>query len=403
MNSINISFKKYNYLSIILLVILFFIYMFENSILYEDLDYNTYTYYIKPVLWISVFIFINFFMPKVNSKSKLKHREYFTLWAVICGIIYVVVYMSAGFINDYGKNPYDFTPLFFLLKIISEICYIIGRASVRYFLLHKYYQKHKMTAHFGILVIMTITEIPLLSLTNISSLKTFVIFIAETAGPTFSKNVLLNYLSSVGTFISSVTYLSIVNLFLFISPVLPSLQWLTKGIVGICTPLFSYMFISNAFFKLTTEYKPYKEKTESVFSWMLTCVFSIGIIWFAVGVFPIFPSVIVTGSMEPLIMPGDVTLIQKIDNNDELKKIEIGDVIQFKRDEILIVHRIIDIVEEEGIICYKTKGDNNSSEDKELVKAENIKGKLYKVVPKLGIPTLIYRNNDNVDLLKLVF
>jgi signal peptidase len=136
---------------------------------------------------------------------------------------------------------------------------------------------------------------------------------------------------------------------------------------------------------------------------MLTCAFSIGIIWFAVGVFPIFPSVIVTGSMEPLIMPGDVALIQKINNNDELNEIQIGDVIQFQRDEILIVHRIIDIVEEGEIMCYKTKGDNNSAEDKELVKAENIKGRLYKVVPKLGLPTLIYRNNDNVDLLKLVF
>lgn len=403
MNSLNVSFKKYNYFSLILILILFSIYIFENSILYKKLDYNTYVYYIKPILWTSVFIFIYYFMPKVNSKSKIKYKGYFALWAIMCGIIYITIYMAAGFINGYGTNPYDFTPVFFILKIVSEICYIIGRESLRYFLLNKPYSNHRNTAHAMILIVMTVTEINIVSLTNILSIKDLVIFISEVLGPTLSKNFLLNYLSSVGTLASSVIYLSIVNLFLYISPVLSSLQWLTKGVVGICIPLFSYMFISSAYSKLTREYKPYREKAENVFSWILTCIFSIGIIWFAVGVFPVFPSVIVTGSMEPLIMPGDVALIKKIANNDELNKIQIGDVIQFKRDEILIVHRIIDIVEAEGIICYKTKGDNNSEEDKELVKAENIKGRLYKVVPKLGIPTLIYRNNDNVDLLKLVF
>ncbi|MFA9424556.1 MAG: signal peptidase I, partial [Sedimentibacter sp.] len=262
---------------------------------------------------------------------------------------------------------------------------------------------HKITAYVFILIFMVVTEIPFTSITNITSLQSFVIFVSEVLGPSIGKNLLINYFSSVGSLMSSVIYLCIVDLFLFVSPVLASLQWLTKGIVGIATPLFSYMFISNEYFKLTKEYKPYREKADSVFSWMLTCVVSIGMIWFAVGVFPIFPSVIVTGSMEPVIMPGDIALIEKITTNDELEKVKIGDVIQFKRDEILIVHRIVDIVEAEGMICYKTKGDNNSSEDGQLVTAEDIKGKLYKVVPKLGLPTLIYRNNDNINLLNIEF
>ena len=41
----------------------------------------------------------------------------------------------------------------------------------------------------------------------------------------------------------------------------------------------------------------------------LSC--SVAIIWFAVGLFPLYPSVILTGSMEPDIMPGDVVLVAK--------------------------------------------------------------------------------------------
>ena len=46
---------------------------------------------------------------------------------------------------------------------------------------------------------------------------------------------------------------------------------------------------------------------------ILTGVTGVLIIWFAVGLFPIYPSVIITGSMEPLIKPGDIVLLKKTD------------------------------------------------------------------------------------------
>ena len=60
-----------------------------------------------------------------------------------------------------------------------------------------------------------------------------------------------------------------------------------------------------------------------------------------------------------------------------------GDVIQFKRDNILISHRITELVydEEQGLL-FRTKGDNNSSEDSELVKPQDLKGTIEYVVPK---------------------
>ena len=311
--------------------------------------------------------------------------------------------MIAGAINEFGKNPYDLNMKYFILTILSQISFIVGREAIRYFLLNRPFIKYKKTVYLFALVLMVLTDIPISDVKNIKNFQQIVVFISEKLGPGISENILLNYFSSAGSFISSVIYLSITDLFLFISPILPNLQWLTKGLVGISVPLFSYMFILNTYSKLKKEYKLYREKPENVFSWLVTCAVSISIIWFASGVFPIFPSAIVTGSMEPMIKPGDVVLINKLTKNEELNLLKIGDVIQFKRDEILIVHRIVDIVEEDGIICYKTKGDNNSKADRELVKAENIKGTLYKVIPKLGYPTLIFKNNNTINLNEVEF
>ena len=43
---------------------------------------------------------------------------------------------------------------------------------------------------------------------------------------------------------------------------------------------------------------------------------------------------------------------------------------------------------------YRTKGDNNSAQDADLVAAEDIKGTIVEVIPKIGWPTLILKNSN---------
>src|SRR5690606_35356850 len=121
--------------------------------------------------------------------------------------------------------------------------------------------------------------------------------------------------------------------------------------------------------------------------------------WFTVGVFPIYPSVIATGSMEPMISPGDIILVKKIVNMDGINALKEGDVIQFKRGEILISHRIVDVIEndKEGL-QFRTKGDNNSTVDTNLVRPQDIKGKVEYTIPKIGWLTLFIKSNQNINL-----
>lgn len=81
--------------------------------------------------------------------------------------------------------------------------------------------------------------------------------------------------------------------------------------------------------------------------------------------------VIISRSMEPTIKKGDAIFIKETSQSD----IKINDIISFKDNGEITTHRIIAIVEENGIKKYKTKGDNNNNEDKDLVLYENIEGK----------------------------
>lgn len=71
---------------------------------------------------------------------------------------------------------------------------------------------------------------------------------------------------------------------------------------------------------------------------------------------------------------GDLIFVKTV-KADDVKK---GDIISFfdpaGNGTSVTTHRVIEIVKEDGKISFKTKGDNNNTEDKALVPAENLVG-----------------------------
>ena len=98
--------------------------------------------------------------------------------------------------------------------------------------------------------------------------------------------------------------------------------------------------------------------------------------------------VIISGSMEPNIKIGDIVITEKVKEN-----LEIGDIISYRKGSSVITHRISQIIEKEnGEKVYKTKGDNNNTEDSEEIAIENIEGKVVKIIPKIGKVTILLHN-----------
>lgn len=89
--------------------------------------------------------------------------------------------------------------------------------------------------------------------------------------------------------------------------------------------------------------------------------------------------IIMSGSMEPEINVADAVITK------QPHELNVGDVIAFQHTpKTTTVHRIIEIQEENGEKLYKTKGDNNNTPDKKIVKNENIRGVVVQTVPKVG-------------------
>ncbi len=86
-----------------------------------------------------------------------------------------------------------------------------------------------------------------------------------------------------------------------------------------------------------------------------------------------------TDSMDPLIDAGTNSIEIVPENEDEL---EIGDIISYKANFInkIVMHRIIEIGEDEQGKYFILKGDNNDKIDPENVRFEQIKGVLVGIL-----------------------
>lgn len=379
------------------------IYIFESSPLISFISVLTYNAIIKPLLWIGVALIIRYLMNSVGTGGKLKLSSNLKTWALNCAIIYIFISLSGGLIDGFGKSPYDHSLTGTLLNVWSLWSLLIGREFARSYLVNKLTNKENYLFFLFISLFMTITNIPFNKFMDIHGTKDAMIFLATYLGPELCENLLASYLVFIGGPLTSIIYLGVIGSFEWLSPVLPNLKWITKGAIGIGIPVFQLLIISNWYQRIRKLVKPQKNKQESILGWILTCLISVSMLWFVFGVFPIYPSAIVTGSMEPMIMPGDVILVKKIKDMAGIDKLKTGDIIQFKRDDILICHRIIEIHDEKGTKSFKTKGDNNSSSDGKIVKVEDVKGIITNVVPKIGLPTLLFKSRNDIPIDKVVF
>jgi len=86
--------------------------------------------------------------------------------------------------------------------------------------------------------------------------------------------------------------------------------------------------------------------------------------------FGIKPFVVLSGSMEPEILVGDLVIVQNVDPAN----LKANDVISFRDGESVVTHRIMELTETEGAPAFITRGDANNSDDTKPVTYEQVEG-----------------------------
>lgn len=346
--------------------------------------------HVRMSLWIGFSVVFYQCIPKVNPYVLKRQEEGMLGIATFMGIGLFSLEIALGFIlKSAAKTYYDLSPLGIWNNLKVLLFFYFGREICRAYLLQIFCRGKNRAIFFAITIVVTLMEVNYNGLLKINHTRELLIFLASDILPIFVMQCVLSYLAlrcnHKVPFIYAILYHGLIRVF----PVHASLQWLSKACIDIIVQTAFLFYLMNRFNlekeRLVEEHSGRVHKIAN----MVCITVSVVLIWFVAGVFPEYPSVIVTGSMEPDIQPGDVVIIQRFTKEEEVKQLKEGDIIQFERDGIVITHRIIEVIEDKnGNRSFKTKGDNNSREDAEPVEPNNVKGIFAMAIPKIGLPTV---------------
>ncbi|MGL6173555.1 MAG: signal peptidase I [Cellulosilyticaceae bacterium] len=359
----------------------------ENSI-FRGLPGDKTLYLISVFIWGMMIYVIYRYLPRLHGADKISIRQNMYWWSFNTSLVFILVNSLAGFWLGVGKSPYVHQLGGLLLNGAFIVTKIIGRESIRYYLINTFCRKRKGWKWWGIILIMVGTQFNFNVLGEIKDFEGLFRIMIKDVLPCFLQNILAMYWVKYGGVGASAIGLGVLVGFEWFSPLIPQFNWFLQSMLMLAEYFIAILITQQTYDK--RRYDKHHRPIEAR-EWIKNTPIIIGcifLIWFVVGVFSVYPKVILTGSMEPFIEPGDIILVKKFQIQEEIKILEVGDVIVFKREGKSISHRIIAVVHQEGKDLYETKGDANESADTKWVRPEDLQGKVIKVVPKLGLPSL---------------
>lgn len=363
--------KNCSYLALLLLLVIRIICFF--------LDINI------PILNLVLFgiLFLVFLFLFPNKNHIRNYQKSLTQTVLILVISYYIIYYLLGLIIGFSYNFYDTSWSGIIYNSFVFILPLLLREEVRerFIRIHK-----KKSAYLLIAIIFIIYEMLCSTFFSFHDNEELLSNIFSIFIPCILENVLLTYLVSLAGIRTVYAYFIPALISKYFVPILPDLDWFYRLLLQIVFYLCIYSVVSHEYLFKVLRRTPKAEKKQSI-----VYLFSIGFVivigLFVAGFFKYQPVAVLTYSMVPAFTRGDVVVINKL-NDVEKSELKKGDIIQYKRKDTMVIHRIIDIVDDNDERGYILQGDNNNSEDPFIVYDNQVVGKEVFSIPKLGYPSV---------------
>lgn len=379
-------------IGIIILMFLYALFSYSNWVKQNNFIY---LYIINPIFWLTLASFLRFSIGKTYEKKK--NKKEMIEYCCIGVLVYIITYMISGLFITFGKNPYSTTIFGIITNLWILAVAIIAKEYIRYKLVQNVYEKDKIIIAVMVSIVYIIIDF------NISrffygtiTIAYIVKQIAQTLIPLIAKNVLYSYISINSGYIPSIVYELGTKLYIWLSPILPNAPWIMVAIIDGVIPiiLFVYMrYTNNKKDIFKSKEKIDATNPKNIIPLVIGIILAI---WFAIGIFPIKPVAIATGSMEKELAVGDVAIIKKCNSNDVI----VGDIIEYQMEGYTVIHRIIEKKQKNGQFYFITKGDNNKSPDALEVREEQLIGKVIFKIKYIGYPAIWLHviQTENINL-----
>ena len=298
---------------------------------------------------------------------------------ILLAIIYIGLFYFVGIFIGYSKSLTILNLKNIINYVIPIILIVYCTEDIREYCLSDEYKFSKsLTLIWTVMIDMIIYA----NTINIDSLNIFLRMIGYIVFSSISCNLLYNYVSTRYGKEPIIWYRLITILYAYIIPYSTNMYMYMRTFIRMLYPFIIYVIIEYTFAK--KDYATVKKQRKNnlvmysilivcmtLYVMLISCKFTYGTL------------VIGSGSMTGTIDKGDAIVYKNTKG-----KIKVGDIIVFEKENIRVVHRVVEIVKTNGQYKYFTKGDANENEDSGYITDSQLKGKVLFKIKYIGRPTL---------------
>ncbi|MBQ9072430.1 MAG: signal peptidase I [Bacilli bacterium] len=300
-------------------------------------------------------------------------------------LAFFMLYYIFGLVIGLARTDNYYTFLGFKNFVIPITLVIILKEFLRYAMLQRTHDS-KLLIVITYLIFLLLDVSDAIYYNDFSSGYDVFIFIALSLLPAITANLACTYISRKTGYKPIILYLLVTRLYLYLLPIVPDPNEYIVSIINLILPIVWLYRVYVFFDKEKDEHLTRKYNKKSVLGILIPSVVIVVLVYFTSGYFRYYAVAIASGSMSPAINKGDIVVVEKIE--DRYERLEEGQVLAFRYNNIVIVHRIIDIVETDGEYFFYTKGDANNNEDDYAIEQSDVVGVVRFRIPYAGLPTV---------------
>lgn len=320
-----------------------------------------------------------------EKKRNLYEKDIVLNILIYCFAYYIIIYLS-GLVIGFLKTRYSLSLLGIFRNTFPILLTIVISELLRFEMLSKA-SKNKVLIISTCILFVTI-DTKLISYaydlnTSLGLIKLGYMSVL----PILSKNFLLTYLGYKFSYIPNMIYRVIMEIPSYIIPIVPNINEYFKTLLELLIPAY-------ILWKTYKEFGNKKNKSDIRRSFLTQRITTVVLVIFLTvvialtsGVFKYYALAIGSDSMNPKIKKGDVVIVEKL-SQENIGTLKVGEVLVYKYNDMVVVHRIVKMEKIDDNYYFRTKGDNNTAEDAWTINQSSVIGKTVAMIPYAGIPTV---------------
>lgn len=298
-------------------------------------------------------------------------------------VSYFLIIYILGLYTGFLSNPMNLSILSIIKSALPMILLIICEEKYRTYAIRDEKNVSIFLTTFFIILISILISLPQYNFENLMDILEYAGRVV--IGVTMA-NIMLTFTAKNYGSIPNIVYRLITECYVFFVPIIPNLGPYLSSVFAIILPIIIFIRINTLTIKqkfVVVKENKFKKAVVTIPLILLVTL----IIALISGVFRYNAIAIVSNSMVPTFQRGSVVVYEKLDKED-LINIEKNDIIIFKNDNKILVHRVVDILKYSNKIEFITKGDNNEAKDDFRTPDSDVIGEYITSIPYIGYPSV---------------